>query len=116
MGLRASYGWANSDFDEFDDAEFGHTRLLATFLYNWEHGEWHPYAAIGAGAYFVQGEINEVEGDSDTRGGFHVGGGIDYFTSLTTTIKGEVLYHVVGDDPNVDPSGLTLTVGFKKFF
>jgi opacity protein-like surface antigen len=117
IGIQGSLGGTNNDFEDFDDANFGHLRFLGTLLYNWEFGKIHPHVGAGAGVYIVKGEIADVEGDSESRPGFHLGGGLEYFTTRTVTIKGEVLYHKVSDDDEpLDPSGVTLTVGLKKYF
>jgi hypothetical protein len=36
--------------------------------------------------------------------------------SRTVALKGEGRYHAVADIARVDPSGTTLTVGFKTYF
>jgi hypothetical protein len=117
VGLRTTLGWAQNDFEFEEDDGLRTNRLTFSLLYNWEHGKWHPFVGAGAGAYFLQRRDNGSDiGDSETEPGFHVGGGIDYFTARTVSIKGEGLYHIVSDDPGLETSGLTLTIGLKKYF
>jgi hypothetical protein len=45
-------------------------------------------------------------------------GGIEYFTSRTVSIKGELRYHIVSDILNgsFNPDGAAITIGLKKYF
>jgi hypothetical protein len=46
-----------------------------------------------------------------------VGGGIEYLTGRTVALKGEARYHVIGNTRSgLDPSGLGLTAGLKKYW
>jgi outer membrane protein with beta-barrel domain len=90
-------------------------------VYNWEGGVWHPYVTAGVGAYRFKSSINpNVEG-SDTKAGFDVGGGIEYFFTRDATITGELLYHKVDsfNSPVTtfnDGSFWSFSVGAKKYF
>ena len=86
--------------------------------YNWEGGKWHPFVGAGAGAYFLQFKDNgESLGESETKPGFNVGGGLEYFTGRTVSLKGEARYHVIGKARGgQDPSGLVFTGGIKKYW
>ena len=56
-------------------------------------------------------------GESDTEPGFNVGGGVEYFTSRTVSIKGEGRYHAIGKvRTGQDPSGFVFTGGLKKYW
>jgi hypothetical protein len=93
-------------------------RLLFNGVYNWEFGEWHPYATAGAGAYFVR-LVAEGEGDlpGETRGGLNFGGGVEYFFAERSTIKGEGRFDVVSHPPGFpDASSFVLTIGLKHYF
>jgi len=81
--------------------------VTANLVYNWEGGQWHPYATAGIGVYRFRFEGDRGD-DSDTNGGFNFGGGVEYFIDRRTTITGEVLYHAVGD---VRTSGLAFAEG-----
>ena len=46
---------------------------------------------------FLQFKDNgQALGQSETKPGFNVGGGIEYFTGRTVSLKGEARYHVIG--------------------
>jgi opacity protein-like surface antigen len=109
--------WAEPDVEDHDESlrRFG---LMADVIYNWERGKWHPFVGAGIGAYFFQPKAaGESFRDDETNIGGNVGGGIEYFTTRTTVIKGEVQYHFIeqGSLPQ-SPSALTLMVGLKKYF
>jgi opacity protein-like surface antigen len=92
-------------------------RLGADIIHNWEHGSIHPFAGVGLAAYLIQHEDNgESVGDSRTRLGGNLLGGVEFFTSNTFSIKGEGRYHIVSKVDGYDPSGLALTIGVKKYF
>ena len=40
----------------------------------------------------------------------------EFFTGPTFSVKGEARYHVVGDVFGVNPGGLAVTIGVKKYF
>jgi opacity protein-like surface antigen len=86
--------------------------------YNWERGKWHPFVGAGAGAYFLRFKDNgEAIGDTETKAGFNVGGGMEYFTGRTVALKGEARYHVIGNTRSgLDPSGFVVTAGLKKYW
>ena len=49
--------------------------------------------------------------------GFNVGGGAEYFTGRTVSLKGEARYHIIGRAAGgQDPSGLVFTGGLKKYW
>jgi hypothetical protein len=55
--------------------------------------------------------------DSETNIGGTVVGGLEYFTSRTTVIKGEAQYYCI-DQGNLpqSPSAFALMIGVKKYF
>jgi hypothetical protein len=117
VSLRPGVMWAEPDVEDHDESlrRFG---LMADVIYNWERGKWHPFVGAGIGAYFFQPKAaGESFRDDETNIGGNVGGGIEYFTTRTTVIKGEVQYHFIeqGSLPQ-SPSALTLMVGLKKYF
>src|SRR5262245_5972922 len=68
--------------------------LDGNLVYNFEHGVWHPYLTGGVGMYhyrFNEGSTTS----SDTKAGFNLGGGVEYFLSRRDTVSGEVLSHIV---------------------
>jgi hypothetical protein len=118
VSIRGTLGWADPDLDGRGDQGVSQTRLALNLLYNWEEGAWHPFVTAGFGAHFLQRHRDDDSiGDSETEAAFNLGAGIEYFTGRTVSLKGETLYHVTGDAPGIpDPSGLTLTIGLKKYF
>ena len=90
--------------------------LRADVNYNWEGGKWHPFVGAGVGVYFLRFKNNgQAIGDSETKVGFNVGGGLEYFTGRTVSLKGEARYHVIDDTRSgQDPSGFVITAGLKK--
>ena len=116
--MRGTLGWTNPNLDGPGDPGVRQTRLGLNFLYNWEEGVWHPFITAGFGAHFLQRHRDgESVGDSATEAAFNLGTGIESFTSRTVALKGEAIYHILGDAPGIpDPSGLTLTIGLKKYF
>jgi opacity protein-like surface antigen len=72
----------------------------------------------GLGIYFLQARSSgESIGDSETKVGATIFGGVELFTSQTLAIKGELRYHLIGNtDAGLNPDGATLTIGVKKYF
>jgi len=116
--VRIAAGWADPGFDREPSDSLLHIRLTMNLLYNWEEGVWHPFVTGGGGVYLLQEKDNgRSAGDGQTKGGVNLGGGIEYFARRLLTIKAEALYHIVAEkNVPVDPSGLTLTIGLKKYF
>ncbi len=89
-------------------------------VYNWEGGAIHPYVTAGIGAYKFRSTENGLEG-SDTKAGFNVGGGIEYFFTPRATFTGEALYHKVDGfgTPRAtfaDGSFWRIAMGMKAYF
>ncbi len=89
-------------------------------VYNWEGGAIHPYVTAGIGAYKFRSTENGLEG-SDTKAGFNVGGGIEYFFTPRATFTGEALYHKVDGfgTPRAtfaDGSFWRIAMGLKAYF
>jgi hypothetical protein len=118
VSIRSTLGWMDPDIEGPGDQDVRHIRLALNLLYNWEEGVWHPFVTAGFGVHFLERHRNDSSlGESESEAAFNFGGGIEYFTGRTVSLKGEALYHVLGDAPGIpDPSGLTLTVGIKKYF
>jgi hypothetical protein len=115
VSIRPTFGWTSPSFEGRDD-DLRVIRLTVDLLYNWEGGKIHPFVGAGFGAYFLRHIANGGVGDTQSEPGFNLGGGIEYFTSRTVTVKGEGRYHIVNDDGLPDASGLSLTIGLKKYF
>jgi opacity protein-like surface antigen len=118
LSLRATFGWTNPESEFEPDTDFVQRRLMFGVIYNWEHGKWHPFAGGGLGFYWLNVRENGVDFlDGETRFGFHGGGGIEYFTARTVSLKGEVQLHAIDDDDLFfSPSGVALLFGVKKYF
>ena len=89
-------------------------------VYNWEGGAVHPYVTAGIGAYRFRSETGGREG-SDTKAGFNIGGGFEYFFARRSTFTGEVLYHKVDSFSTPlgsfgDGSFWRIAMGMKTYF
>jgi opacity protein-like surface antigen len=115
--IRTGLGWAEPDFDREEEDSLRHVRVAVDAVYNWEGGSVHPFAGAGLGIYFLQLKDNgESFGDSETRLGGTVFGGVELFTSDTLSVKGELRYHLIRDISGLNPDGASLTIGVKKYF
>ena len=77
-----------------------------------------PYkgaGAVGADVGVFRDNGNSV-GDSETKVGGTVFGGVEFFTSNTFAVKGDVRYHIVSKVTDFNPSGLAFTIGVKSYF
>lgn len=115
--VRTGLGWANPNFDREDEDSLRHFRVALDVAYNWEGGTVHPFVGAGVGVYFLQLKDNgESFGDSESKFGGTVFGGVEYFTSNTLSVKGEIRYHLVSDVGSLNPDGATISIGLKKYF
>jgi len=117
--LRVGVGWMNPKWEPEESDSLRQVRIGVDFIHNWEGGAVHPYVGAGLGAYFLQFRDNGTNlGDSETKLGGNLLGGVEYFTSDTFAVKGEARYHIVSKvNPfNLNPSGLSLTFGVKSYF
>jgi hypothetical protein len=115
--LRVGAGWANPKFERESADSVRQIRIAVDVLHNWEGGAVHPFLGAGLGTYFLQVKDNgQSFGDSQTKFGGTLIGGVEYFTSNTFAVKGEARYHVVKKANGYDPSGLALTIGVKSYF
>lgn len=117
-GLRTTLGWADLSTGPEDGDSMRRIKLALDLLYNWEYGKVHPFVSGGGGVWFLQEKDNDRDfGEGENKPGLTVGAGIDYFMARTATVKFEGRYDWVKvDDGRPDPSGISLTVGLKKFF
>jgi hypothetical protein len=118
VSLRTDFGLTDPGFSRESTDSLRQIPLRADVNYNWEGGKWHPFVGAGVGAYFIQFKDNgQALGDSETKAGFNLGGGVEYFTGRTVSLKGEARYHFIGKTrAGEDPSGMVLTGGLKKYF
>jgi opacity protein-like surface antigen len=92
--------------------------VTGNVVYNWERGQWHPWATGGVGVYRLRYSENDFSA-SDTKLGLNLGGGVDYFLSRRDAVTGEIALHALPGD--ADTSGLrarywTIAGGYKLFF
>ena len=118
VSLRGMFSYANPGFENRTEDHFRQARLLFNGVYNWEMGEWHPFATVGAGFYFVRELLDGAnDPDSETRGGLNFGGGIEYFVGDRASVKGEARWDVVSQPAGFsDATGFTITIGYKRYF
>ena len=117
VSVRGAFGWAQPDFRSGSPDSMRQTSLRLDADYNWEGGAWHPFVGAGFGAYFLQFRNNGgAVGPTETKPGFNVGGGIEYFVNRSVSIKGEARYFDIAKARGIDPSGLAFTVGLKTYF
>ena len=115
--VRVGAGWLNPKFDDESSDSIRMIRIAVDVVHNWEGGAVHPFVGAGLGTYFLQQRDNgENFGESETKFGGTVFGGLEFFTSNTVSIKGEARYHVVSKINDFNPSGLSLTIGVKSYF
>jgi hypothetical protein len=90
-------------------------RLEGSVVYNFEAGEWHPFLFGGLGGTFFNNPLL----DEFYTPRLHVqgGGGIEYFARPYLSVKGEFGFHAQRHhDFDPDPSGLTVSIGLKRYF
>ena len=115
--VRTGLGWANPNFDREEEDSLRQFRVGLDVAYNWEGGTVHPFVGAGIGIYFLQLKDNgESFGDSESKFGGTLFGGVEYFTSNTLSVKGEIRYHLVSDIGPLNPDGATISIGLKKYF
>jgi opacity protein-like surface antigen len=115
--LRLGLGWANPSFAGRDNDSLRTLRVAVDGVYNWERGKVHPFVGAGIGIYFLQPKNNgNNAGDAETKTGATLFGGAEFFTSRTVSVKAEGRYHLVSESFGINPDGLALTIGMKKYF
>ena len=118
ISVRGLLGWASPSVDGRTEDHFRQMKLLFNGAYSWDRGAWDPYVTAGAGVYFVR-QIFDNRNDParERRGGINLGGGVEYATSDVLSVKGEARWDVVSHPAGFpDASGLTVTLGFKRYF
>lgn len=115
--FRLGLGWAKPSFARGSDDDLRTVRVAVDAVYNWEGGAVHPFVGAGVGIYFLQPRDNGVSvEDSETKAGATLSGGVELFTSRTMAVKAEARYHLVPNAFGLNPDGLALTIGVKKYF
>jgi opacity protein-like surface antigen len=118
VSLRTDFGFTDPGFASESTDSLRQIPLRLDVNYNWERGRWHPFVGAGAGAYFLRFKDNgQPIGETETKAGFNLGGGIEYFTGRTVALKGEARYHVIDNmRSGHDPSGWVFAGGLKKYW
>jgi len=117
VSLRTDVGWASPSFNSGGISSLRTVPVRLDLNYNWEGGRWHPFVGSGAGVYFMQFRSNQqVFGDTESKLGFNLGGGFEYFVHRQVSLKGEGRYHFIQNTRGHDPSGLAMTAGLKTYF
>lgn len=114
--IRLGLGWAEPKFEREEGDSVRYLRVPVDIVYNWEGGAVHPFVGAGLGIYFLQHKDNgNTIGESETKLGGTLFGGLEFFTDRTVALKVEGRYHIVRR-ASIEPGGLSLTVGLKKYF
>jgi opacity protein-like surface antigen len=117
VGIRGTVTAIRSGYDRRDDDDERQLRFGADVIYNWEFGRVHPFAGGGIAMHLMRFyRDGDNEGPNDTEFGVQGLGGVEFFLNRAWTLKTEGRYQWVGDRPNLDPDGLSLTVGLKRYF
>lgn len=118
--IRLGAGWTAPEYDFDPDESLRYIRVGGDMIYNWEGGTVHPFVGAGLGIYIMQPRENGTDrAESESKLGGVLLGGLEYFTSNTMSLKGEVSYHLISNVENFgprNPDGLKLTIGLKKYF
>src|SRR5262249_31802720 len=87
VSLRTGFGLTNPEFTNGSANSLRQVPLRLDVNYNWEGGKWHPFVGAGAGAYFLQVKDpnGHAIGQSESKPGFNLGGGVEYFTGRTVS-------------------------------
>ena len=117
VGIRGTVTAIRNGYDREDDDDERQLRFGADLIYNWEYGAVHPFAGGGIGIHLLRFyRDGDNEGPNDNEFGAQVLGGLEFFLNRAWTVKGEARYQWVADRPNLNPDGLGLTVGVKRYF
>ena len=115
--MRVGFGWAEPGLDREEEDSLRILRIPFDVVHNWEGGAIHPFVGAGLGIYFLQERDNGRDvGDLATKLGATLFGGAEFFSSRTTSVKAEARYHIIDGVRGIEPDGLSLTIGLKKYF
>jgi hypothetical protein len=118
LSVRFDVDWTDPPFDRDGGDSLRQVRFGGDAIYNWEGGKWHPFAGGGIAAHLVQQmDSGRDFGESETKLGGDVLGGVEYFFNRTAAVKVEGRYQFVDRTQlGIDPSGMMLLVGLKQYF
>jgi opacity protein-like surface antigen len=117
IGVRGTVTAMRSGYARFDNDTERQVRLGLDVIYNWERGAVHPFVGGGVGMHFLRFHRDGRNvGPNDTQFGTQALGGVEFFLNRAWALKAEGRYQWVGDRPNLNPDGLALTIGAKRYF
>ena len=118
LGIRGLLAFAKPGAAGSPEDHFRQVKLLFSGVYNWEKGSWRPFAQGGAGFYFVRQQLDgTTDPPGETRGGLNFGGGAEYLMNSESAVKMELRWDVVSHPFLLpDASGVSITVGYKRYF
>jgi opacity protein-like surface antigen len=117
VGIRGTVMAIRNGYDREDDDDERQIRFGVDVIYNWEFGAVHPFLGAGVGVHLLRFyRDGDNEGPNDTEAGGQVLGGAEFFLDRQWTVKTEARYQWVADRPNLNPDGLALTLGLKRYF
>jgi len=118
IGVRGLLAFANPGVSGSPEDHFRQVKLLFSGVYNWEKGSWRPFGQVGAGFYFVRQHLDgTIDPPGETRGGLNFGGGAEYLLNSESAIKMELRWDIVSHPFLLpDATGVSLTVGYKRYF
>lgn len=100
VAWRGLFGMTTFDGDSSGNANVDIDFFNANVVYNWEHGEIHPFVTGGVGLY--DRSARNLPGNfGGTELGLNGGGGIDWFLGERWALKFEGTFHgVSGEKPD----------------
>jgi opacity protein-like surface antigen len=117
VGIRGIVTAIRNGYERFDNDDERQLRLGVDVIYNWEGGKFHPFVGAGFGAHFLRFyRDGDHEEPDDNNFGSNILGGVEVFINRAWTTKFEARYQFVQDRPNLDPDGLGLLIGLKRYF
>lgn len=117
VGVRFSVMSTRNEYERGNDDEERQIRFGGDIIYNWEFGAVHPFVGAGIGYHLLRFyDDGDNVGPNDSEVGAQILGGAEFFLNRQWTVKAEGRYQWVGDRPLVDPDGLGLTIGLKRYF
>jgi hypothetical protein len=117
VGVRGIVSAIRNGYERFDNDDERQLRLGVDVIYNWEGGRFHPFVGAGFGIHFLRFyRDGNHEGPDDNNFGSTILGGVEVFMNRAWTTNFEARYQFVQDRPNLDPDGLGLLIGLKRYF
>ena len=118
FSLRGMLAWASPGVNGRTEDHYRQVKLLFNGVYSWKGGAWQPFVTAGAGAYFVRlKREGKPDPSGEKRGGINLGGGIEFFATQLTAVKGEIRWDIVSNPPGQpDATGFNVTIGLQRYF